>query len=230
MASLSWIAVVLTFSLSVGNNLAALDQNYLTTIVQQIMNKYGRGDRQYSIAVTVPEDKTKLHEVFDSDKSTAVKEYENGVVYVGTNVVAAKPNFIPGSYTEHAEARVLDKVQELANKEGYILIIYSYYSPCGAKCTDKDHKFNILDKIKDKVKNIWKEYAFVFTTVFDRTSTEEKIPKKQTETALSHLAEAIGHDKISACYTEKNDFICLNCYNNKKEVAPECIDNFYYYD
>ncbi|XP_059192166.1 uncharacterized protein LOC131974019 [Centropristis striata] len=225
MASLSWVAVVLTFSLSVGNNLA-VDQNYLTRSVQQILNTYKIDGMQSSFAVNIPEDQTRLGDVFRNDEGFRVTtKYGGGDVYTGTNVVAAAPDY-GETFTDHAEARVLDNIQGLAQRSaGHILIIYSSLSPCGDKCASLTHRFNILDKIRQNVIPKWGDYAFVFSTVFDQITAGKPIPPQQIKQALTNLAAAVGQNNIYRCYRPwRMDFRCIKCYNNGV-AETQCIKN-----
>ncbi|KAF1394556.1 hypothetical protein PFLUV_G00002260 [Perca fluviatilis] len=82
MAGLCWMAVVLAFSLSVGNT-GAIDLNEVQAIVNFILNKYSiKG--QFSLAVNIPvnQDLNRLQDLFNADVATTVKNVvQSGEVY-----------------------------------------------------------------------------------------------------------------------------------------------------
>ncbi|XP_049899772.1 uncharacterized protein LOC126389862 [Epinephelus moara] len=222
MAGLCWMAVVLAFSTSIGNSLA-VDQRSLTVIVGEILDRYFMNNMQFSLAVNIPVDQ-KIKEALDKDPSTNVQnKVRKGEVYTGTNVVAATFQK-KDTYTDHAEARVLDKIKPLViNSKGHILVLYSYLSPCGQKCTNQNHNYNILDKINSAIKKSkWADRAFVFTKVFDgRGITQAEI--KETFNKLA--GTQIGQNNIFRCYyPKKGQFQCIKCFNNGV-LSDECVQN-----
>ncbi|XP_035516675.1 uncharacterized protein si:dkey-96g2.1 [Morone saxatilis] len=228
MAAVFWMAAVLAFTLFTGNSLGDVDQNKLAQFVRGINTEYSI-EGQVSWAVNIPgdQDVNKLKNIFKEDPAETVNDkVSKDEVYQGTNVVAAKFKKFP-EYTEHAEARVLDNMKPLANRgKGKILLFYSYLSPCGAKCTNTDNGNNILKKIDTVWKNYqWKDHAFVFSKVFDRTSKGTVIKKTEIEAALTQLGKSkLGH-KIFRCYKPKNrEYKCTNCYI-KGKLLNECVDN-----
>lgn len=183
---------------------------------------------QFSLAINIPvdQDLNNLDKVFEKDPfATVIEKVSKHEVYQGTNVVAAKfKNF--GTFTDHAEARVLDKIKPLADRsKGNFLVLYSYLSPCSAKCTNAHNEYNILDKI-NKVISKWEDYAFVFSKVFDRTKNGTIINKTELVEALKRLGGSnIGHNNIFRCYRpKKSDFQCISCYINGK-LSDECVNN-----
>ena len=182
----------------------------------------------FSVAVNIPEDQKKLGKAFDDINLEDVKEtcVDEGKVYIGRNAVVAVPQR-KDTYTDHAEAQVLDHLGNLANThEGNILVLYSWLSPCGDKCTNINNKNNILQKIEEKVKPKWESYAFVFHTVF----TGPKVGKQATEADIQktfrNLREVIKDDNIFRCYNPKNTgFRCVKCFRDASAADPvaECV-------
>ncbi|KAI3353566.1 hypothetical protein L3Q82_020086, partial [Scortum barcoo] len=83
MAGPCWMAVVVAFFLSAQDSLAAVDQNWLTSITEGIKNQYALGDT-FSLAVNVPEgqDPNDLQQVFQDDPADKVKQtVSEGQVY-----------------------------------------------------------------------------------------------------------------------------------------------------
>ncbi|XP_078126809.1 uncharacterized protein LOC144530914 [Sander vitreus] len=83
MAGLCWMAVVLAFSLSVGNT-EAMDQDEVQTIVNFILNKYFITNNQFSLAVNIPvnQDLNNLQDLFNADNAIKVIEVvTSGEVY-----------------------------------------------------------------------------------------------------------------------------------------------------
>lgn len=214
------MAVVLAFSTSIGNSLA-VDQRSLTVIVGEILDRYFMNNVQFSLAVNIPVDQ-KIKEALNKDPSTNVQnKVRKGEVYRGTNVVAATFQK-KDTYTDHAEARVLDNIKPLAdNSKGHILVLYSYLSPCGQKCTNQNHNYNILGKIDDAFQNSkWADHAFVFTKVFDgRGITQDEIK----ETFNSLKGTKIGQN-IFRCYFSHKGTRCIKCFNNGV-LSDECVKN-----
>ncbi|KAL7403794.1 hypothetical protein ABVT39_005172 [Epinephelus coioides] len=228
MAGLCWMAVVLAFSTSIGNSLA-VDERNLTVIVRKILDRYFMNNMQFSLAVNIPVDQ-KIKEALDEDSSTNVKnKVQKDGVYNGTNVVAATFQKTD-TYTDHAEAVVLDNIKPLViNSEGHILVLYSYLSPCGQKCTSTDPKHkrtNILNKIDDAFKNSkWADRAFVFTKVYDKRDNIP-IPEKEIRGAINNLGKTqIGQNNIFRCYyPKKGQWQCIKCFNNGV-LSDECVHN-----
>lgn len=140
---------------------------------------------QFCLAVNIPQKQNpvKLHEVLKNDRYRGnVEHILNGLMmYESSNVVTAKH-----VENQHAEPLVLKNLEPLIrNKEGNFLLIYSYLSPCGDKRTNpRNKKCNILKYIEAKVIPNWKDYAFVFTTVFDQPEGGSVIPKEQLKQSL----------------------------------------------
>ncbi|XP_026158868.1 uncharacterized protein LOC113128040 [Mastacembelus armatus] len=99
MATLSWMAVTLALFLSAGNTLAAVDQNQLAGIVNDILNRYRPIQAQnpkrpmFSVAVAVPfNSQTQRFDmtlVPDDGQTVRNSILQNCAVYEGQRVVAA---------------------------------------------------------------------------------------------------------------------------------------------
>ncbi|KAL7404615.1 hypothetical protein ABVT39_017169 [Epinephelus coioides] len=148
MAGLCWTAVVLALLLSTGRSSAAVDQNWLTSVIEGIKNEYDLGDT-FSLAVNIPQDQdiNNLQQVFQGDPADTVKQtVSKGEVYQGTRVLAAT-----GS---KALSRVLENMQPLINSsQGNFLVIYSEESPSA-------NEDNITGKINDVIQN-WKVHKLL---------------------------------------------------------------------
>lgn len=134
-------------------------------------------------------------------------------------MVAAKPDF-QDKFTDHAEKRVLENMGSLVEEPtDHFLVFYTFNSPCGAKCANPGHKFNILDDLKNMLP-IWKKRAFVFTKVFQPNNPEFKIERADTIKALEELGKAIGYDIVLRCPENKN---CIKCFSGTVFVDA-CAD------
>ncbi|KAK1886674.1 COMM domain containing protein 1 [Dissostichus eleginoides] len=213
VAGVCWISVLLAVSLSIGDCEPSLDLHYVTSIAERIETNYLIPKWHFSVAVNIPEDPTRLAEAFYNINLDDVKKVLNqGQVYIGSNAVVAVPQK-KDTYTDHAEAQVLDNLGNLANtRQGKILVLYSWLSPCGDKCTNINNRNNILKKILDNVLNKWKSYAFVFHTVYPgpqgKPATEDDI-----KGTLRNLRQVIVDDNIFRCYNPKNRVLqCVKCF------------------
>ncbi|XP_034392166.1 oleosin GRP-17-like [Cyclopterus lumpus] len=205
MAGVRWAAVVLTVFLSAGGSRAAVDQNWLTGIVEGLKKEYALGDA-FSLAVNVPEEQdiNTLPEVLQEDPADKVKQtLSEGQVYQGVRVVAAAQ--------PEAVARVLQSMQTLVNgSAGNFLVIYSEEAPC---CPADPN--DVADKINDVVQK-WSGYALVFSKVADGSQLAESF--KQI------AASKLGLDHIFRCYKPGDDaFRCTGCSSGEGGVAPSCV-------
>ncbi|KAI3353565.1 hypothetical protein L3Q82_020085, partial [Scortum barcoo] len=213
MAGPCWMAVVVAFFLSAQDSLAAVDQNWLTSITEGIKNQYALGDT-FSLAVNVPEgqDPNDLQQVFQDDPADKVKQtVSEGQVYQGTRVVAAAQS--------GAVSRVLQNLQPLIkSSQGNFLVIYSEESPCGTTCTNED---GIDGKTNDITQN-WGGYAFVFSKVGDVPDADvSQLSESFKQLEISKL----GLDNIFHCYKHGDDpFECTSC-SSGGDVAPSCLSN-----
>ncbi|XP_039673086.1 uncharacterized protein LOC120569296 isoform X4 [Perca fluviatilis] len=85
MAGLCWMAVVLAFSLSVGNT-GAMDQNKVQKLAKYILNNCFLGEGQVSLAVNFPAnlDQNSLHKI--SEECALIKDkigQQDGLYKVG---------------------------------------------------------------------------------------------------------------------------------------------------
>ncbi|XP_035516937.1 uncharacterized protein LOC118327622 [Morone saxatilis] len=210
MAGLCWMALVLAFFLSAGNSSAAVDQNWLASIIEGIKNQYALGDT-FSLAVNVPQnqDPSNLQEVFKDDPADQVKQtVSGGQVYQGARVVAAAQS--------GALSHVLEKIQPfIKSSEGNVLVIYSEESPCGPTCTNQD---GIAGKINDVTQN-WSGFAFAFSKVADVSDASQ-----QAESFKQLEISKLGLDNIFRCYKPGDSFQCTSC-SSGGDVAPSCVAN-----
>lgn len=208
MASLCWMAVVLTVFLSAGNSLAAVDQSWLASIIEGIKNQYALGDT-FSLAVNIPEnaDPNDLQQVLQEDPADGVKQaVSSGQVYQGTRVVAAAQS---GQLS-----LLLEKIEPfIKSSDGNVLIIYSTESP-----TNGD---DVTGKI-DSITQNWKSYAFVFSNV---ANAPDANPSQLAESFKQLGISKFGLDNIFRCYKPGDDpFQCTSC-SSGGDVAPSCVAN-----
>ncbi|XP_030296062.1 uncharacterized protein LOC115595561 isoform X2 [Sparus aurata] len=231
MNPLPWMTLV--FLLSARSSLAVVDQNWLTGIVSGIRAEYKIENEQFCLAANIPRDldPKDLHQVLQNDRyERDVKDIIDGcVVYEGNNVVVAKP-----VESVHAEPQVLQNMKQLtSNKQNNILLIYSYLSPCGEKCTKLYHQYNIIKYMttiikQQQKKNVphWSDVVFVFTRVFDSPKYGNLPTKEELKESLERLGNSgLGLQNIFRCYKPENlEFQCHSCSSNTK-VSDVCVDN-----
>ncbi|XP_071359749.1 uncharacterized protein [Trachinotus anak] len=222
MAGLYWVIVVLTF-LSPGVSVTAVDKGDLAKIVNFMKTRYDI-NTQVSVAVNIQngQNVNQLQQVFEEADVVREKLDNNPRLYVGdSRMVAAKPY-----KNVHAEVRVLKNMQTLVNSaNGHFLVFYSFFSPCNRHCMNPNSAFSIIPKINEVFPR-WRQFAFVFSKVFDKTSQGEPIPEAKIVEALKQLGKTkVGYNNVFRCYKPKNkDFQCINCFNGKKPVA-QCVAN-----
>ncbi|XP_008416239.1 uncharacterized protein LOC103469933 [Poecilia reticulata] len=204
MAVLCWVVLGLAVFLSPQRSLAAVNQDWLTNIIQNLKNEYALGD-SYSLAVNLPvnQDLDSLAEVLKDDPADAVKQaISAGQVYQGTRVVAAVQS--------GALAQVLEKIQPLIkSSDGNVLIVYSEGYP------DAN---GIDNKISDVVQN-WKSYAFVFSKVADVADADTL---QRAALFKQQELSKFGLENIFRCYEQSDSFQCTNCKAGD-DVAPSCV-------
>ncbi|KAF3688113.1 hypothetical protein EXN66_Car003785 [Channa argus] len=213
MAGLCWMGLALL--LSAGNSLAAVDQTWLTNIIEGIKDQYPLGNT-FSLVVNIPRNQNpdSLQEVLKGDSADKVKQaVSRGQVYQGSRVVAAAQ--------PEALSRVLENMQPLIkSSQGNFLIIYSEESPCGSTCTNTNEG-SIATKINDVTQN-WSGYAFVFSKVAAGPDAD-----------TSHLAQSfkqltiskLGLENLFRCYQPRHDaFRCISC-SSGRSVTPSCLAN-----
>ncbi|XP_039892196.1 uncharacterized protein LOC120736263 [Simochromis diagramma] len=203
--------------LAAGTSLA-VDVNWLTEVVKAIRKEY-RIAGQFCLAANIPlqHDTNTLHEIlrensYEEKVETVIGEQnsENSEVYVGNNMVIAR--FLK---FEHAELRVLQKLKQLSqNRAGNFLLLYSYLSPCST-CTEK------MGNIQELIKS-YKDTAFVFTKVYDKSNSETQsvISKEELINSLNELASLMGLRNIFRCVEQ---FGCHSCYPDS--YLEFCINN-----
>ncbi|XP_014858255.1 PREDICTED: uncharacterized protein LOC106927293 [Poecilia mexicana] len=204
MKSLFWVTVV--FLLSAGNTLAALDQKWLSDIVQTIKNKYQLGDTT-SWAVNIPQnqDPSRLMEVLQEDPPDAVKiAVSKGDVYQGKRMTASTQSL--------AISHVLEKIKvSQTGNQGNIIIIYS----------EKYQNINengIAANI-NKIIQSWGRYVFVFSKVVD--VADAGMPTRAELFKQQELSK-FGLENIFRCYEPGGSFQCTSC-GSVENVAPSCL-------
>ncbi|XP_044201185.1 uncharacterized protein LOC122976658 [Thunnus albacares] len=232
MAGLCWVTVMLAFSLSAVNSLAAVDQNRLARIVDGILEEY-ETKGMFSLAVSIPENQNQntdqiLQEVFRSDPGNNVRnKINNGGVYIGSRVVAAKVLRRLNGGADHAESRVVDHLNRLHNSRNAndMLLFYVYASPCIEKCSSETHHENILRRI-NHIRQ-WRSYAVVFSKIFIPKNHEPNTDQQRRE-ALQRLGMyqvnqgSIGLDNIFRCDGPPGQMQCTSC-SSDNQVADYCV-------
>ncbi|KAK2918478.1 uncharacterized protein [Channa argus] len=215
MAGLCWMTVGLALLLSAGNSLAAVDQTWLTSIIEGIKDQYPLGNT-FSLAVNIPENQEldSLQEVLKDDSADKVKQaVSQGQVYQGSRVVAAAQ--------PEALSQVLENMQPLIkSSQGNFLIIYSEESPCGSTCTNTNEG-SIATKINDVTEN-WSGYAFVFSKVAAGPDADmSQLAQSFKQLTISKL----GLENVFRCYQPGDDaFQCISC-SSGGDVTPSCLAN-----
>ncbi|XP_044197779.1 uncharacterized protein LOC122974010 [Thunnus albacares] len=188
MAGVHWMAVTLAVLLSAGNSLAAVDQNQLRRIVNEILNRFtpsygnGRNFPMFSLAVSIPYNSdTKMYDIskVTDDGDQVRKTIVDCEVYTSERMVAATvlrwPNVLrqcPGGRVQWPD--VLDKcprtVKTWADVESW----------CSGAVKDKraDHaeyrtlqRFNTLVNRKDNKQDLLLFY--VLASPCDKRCTSE---------------------------------------------------------
>ncbi|GLD68160.1 uncharacterized protein AKAME5_001947300 [Lates japonicus] len=222
MAGLCWMTVALVFFLSAGDSVTAVNRDDLAKIVKFMVDRY-QINNQVSVAVNTPvnQDLNRLDEFFATASDVTETLAQNSVFVDDSKMVAAKPY-----KNVHAEVRVLKNMNNLINmKDGKYLVFYSFYSPCDGHCMNPKSPYTIIPKINEIIPN-WSEHVFVFSKVFDRTSSGTPIPREKTIEALNQLGNsAVGRNNVYRCYKPQNqDYQCINCFNGASYVE-ECVVN-----
>ncbi|XP_038133977.1 protein qua-1-like [Cyprinodon tularosa] len=206
MAVLCWVVLGLSVFLSPRSSLAAVDQSWLTNIVENIRNEYPLGDT-YTVALNIPvnQDPESLTEVLNDDPEDKVKQtVSQGQVYQGTRVVAATQS--------DALARVLQKVEPLIKSSaGNALIVYS----------EGYLKANGIDSQISNIIQNWGSYAFVFSKV---ASDANNNVLNRDELFKRQAFSKFGLENIFRCYETGDSFQCTNCRNGNG-VAPSCVQD-----
>ncbi|XP_042244173.1 uncharacterized protein LOC121880743 [Thunnus maccoyii] len=144
MANLWWITVTLTFFLSSGC-LAAVDQNKLAPLIQQIRNLKGNQiTGVYSVAVSMPRDDPYNPQKVPQLTQDNIKQINKyGLYKTGRLAFALKLQHSK----VHAESRLLTDLH-LVNQKGDMLVIFASDSPCYRHCANPKSNYTIIDKIK----------------------------------------------------------------------------------
>ncbi|XP_028424411.1 uncharacterized protein LOC114548619 [Perca flavescens] len=238
MAGLCWMAVVLAFSLSAGNT-EAMDLGYVTDTAAIILAKCFIDANQFSVAVNIPknQDLDTLREISEECKYLITLIGQQDGLYKSSILVAATPKTTTATngnrYTDHAEARVLDNIEPLADSsEGKSLFFYSYLSPCGAKCTNPNKNNNILKKIDNIPNDRWADSAFVFSNVFDGYTDQNGkyvyFSEGEIRNTLINLGQTkFGSDNIFRCsFSSTGQIRCIECFiNGSTEPVDGCVKN-----
>ncbi|XP_053271935.1 uncharacterized protein LOC128430032 [Pleuronectes platessa] len=239
MAARSRITVLLLLFLLSTEHSFAVNLNELEPLVDELLSKY-RAEGVFSLAVSIPlnqnQDQTKnqkqgayqIQEVLESDPAANVEnKINNGEVYVGSRVVAAKPG---GGL--HAESRVVDKLNQLYKSPQFnqddLLLLYVYASPCVEQCTDEVHPLSILRGLNEIRR--WNNWAVVFSKIFKPSNGHENTDMERVR-ALRRLATyqgdlgSVGLQNIFRCDGDENQQMkCVSC-SSDGQVAQTCVSD-----
>lgn len=157
-----------------------------------------------------------LRPIFTSDPGDTVKTtIENGEIYIGDRVVAAK-----AQGTDHAEARVLNNMFRHNANDHDMLLFYVYASPCIERCTSITHNDRILQSIQQIQQ--WERYALVFCKSF-RPSSGVTYTDQERSGVIQRLGLSIGLDNISRCDGPPHRVVCTSCATGS-QVTPYCAE------
>ncbi|XP_062244320.1 bromodomain and WD repeat-containing protein 3-like isoform X2 [Platichthys flesus] len=243
MAARSRITVLLLLFLLSTEHSFAVNLNELEPLVKELLSKY-RAEGVFSLAVSIPLNQNQnqdqnlkqgayqIQKVLESDPAANVEnKINNGEVYVGSRVVAAKPG---GGL--HAESRVVDKLNQLYNSPQFnqddLLLFYVYASPCVEQCTDEDHPLSILRGLNEIRR--WNNWAVVFSKIFKPRIGQENTDMERVR-ALRRLATygsgktesdlgPIGLQNIFRCDYENQQMKCVSC-SSDGQVAQTCVSD-----
>ncbi|CAK6976328.1 uncharacterized protein LOC122976658 [Scomber scombrus] len=225
MAGLCWVVVGLAVFLSAENGLAAVDQNKLARIVDAILKEYGR-HAMFSLAIRIPDNQNQninqiLKQVFKSDPGNDVKKkINNGEVYIGSRVIAAKVLKRSKGSTDNAESRVVDHLYHFTNRcnpnTKDMLLFYVYSSPC---VEQRSNRHNILRRIKNIQR--WNSFAVVFSGIY---RPRDGLPStdQQRRGALQLLGMSIGLNNIFRCHGPCGRMKC-SCCSCGTQVVDYCV-------
>ncbi|XP_062282402.1 uncharacterized protein LOC133987151 [Scomber scombrus] len=225
MAGLCWVVVGLAVFLSAENCLAAVDQNKLARIVDAILKEYGR-HAMFSLAIRIPDNQNQninqiLKQVFKSDPGNDVKKkINNGEVYIGSRVIAAKVLKRSKGSTDNAESRVVDHLYHFTNRcnpnTKDMLLFYVYSSPC---VEQRSNRHNILRRIKNIQR--WNSFAVVFSGIY---RPRDGLPStdQQRRGALQLLGMSIGLNNIFRCHGPCGRMKC-SCCSCGTQVVDYCV-------
>lgn len=140
------------------------------------------------------------------------------------------PGKIRDGRADHAEYRTVENFNTLVSnlkkfRQDDLLVFYVLASPCAQRCTNKANKYNILDRINPILR--WKNYAFVFTNVFQPRGNV-RIPEADLREALKQLGThkgslgSLGLSNIFRC--KGRTMQCKNCYESG-DVARHCYSD-----
>ncbi|XP_045918633.1 uncharacterized protein LOC123978996 [Micropterus dolomieu] len=229
MNLLPWMMLV--FLLSAGTNLADVDVDWLTRTVQAITthvrSQYGITGH-YCLAANIPlsGDQNTLGKMLWEERGVKDTVETQNQVYTGNSIVIAKPENKGQNY--HAEFRVLTNLQKFSgNRKNNFLLIYSFLSPCGQRCANPNNdNDNILQYLTKENLSPWGNYAFVFTTVFDKPRRGGIIHKKTLINTMQDLGNSgLGLENIYRCFKPENfGFQCYSC-SSEQTVSEVCVDN-----
>ncbi|XP_033480924.1 uncharacterized protein LOC117255827 [Epinephelus lanceolatus] len=230
MAGLCWMAVMVAFFLSAENTSAVVDQNRLASFVNGIFREYGT-QGMFCLAVSIPDNQNQnindiLQDIFQSDPGDDVRNAINdGKVYIGTRVVAAKVLRHPNGGTDHAESRVVDKLNRLFRQTNRndLLLFYVYASPCVERCSSTSDDRRILRRIQ-RISQ-WSNHVFVFTEIYEPNTCQTNRPTDAARrAALQRLGSSVGLENIFRCERLSGRQQCTRCFSGGN-VADYCVSD-----
>lgn len=129
------------------------------------------GDQgQYAVAFSVEKEKCLKDSGYTGQDliTQAVKDaFERNEVYVGTDLIAAKPKAYPNAvrpFTDHAEYRIQNYLREILIRQDRCVIYFTVNTPCMSKCLKIDGYYTIDNSLG------WLEQeetrAFVFKKIW----------------------------------------------------------------
>ncbi|KAA0719002.1 Neuronal tyrosine-phosphorylated phosphoinositide-3-kinase adapter 2 [Triplophysa tibetana] len=187
-------------------------------------------NNQYSLAVVLPREECNhqgTHSFGDSPQQIRRGLSSESRLYKGYRVIAARPMFNDNLPTDHAEYRLLTNEQgpslmsELLNRwQAYpsCTVFFTLNSPCGAKCTNTGHLYNILQylDIFDN-RNPW--VAFVFQDIFNHELTH--MTRAEMLLLLQRIHVSGGNIPVFRCPLGGD--VCVDCMADINPETNQCL-------
>lgn len=180
----------------------------------------------YAVAASIPKDGNRVSYDLTKVMPNQQPQWNDGILRADRLVVAKIKPVTPRPprrpYTEHAEWRVLQKLQ-LVGHPGDLLVFFSRATPCNEKCANPHNKFSITDGLSRLFDNRrkWGAKAFVFNALFKPHGGN--INSNTIRAALRNIGNSIGCENIFRCYKPVNGhFRCIRCFSGN-HIKSNCI-------
>lgn len=188
-------------------------------------------NNQYSLAVVLPRQECNHQGTHNFGDSTAqIRQGLSSInrIYTGNRVIAARPMFYVNLPTDHAEYRLLTNeegpslMSQLINRWQLQLsctVFFTLNSPCGGKCADPGHLYNILQFL-GVFNNLDHNFvAFVFQDIFDYELTH--ITRQEMLLLLQNIHVNGGNIPVFRCPLGQN--VCIDCMADPNPQTNQCL-------